>query len=50
MPYEVASYDMAFQVGKAYNIFLTTSWFFLEGLDAIKRSGPFFESELVFFR
>ena len=46
---EVVGYDMACQVGKVYNIFSSTSWFSLKSLDIIKRSWPFFESELVFF-
>ena len=38
---------MAYQVGKAYNIFPLASWSFLKGLDTIMRSQPF-EFELVF--
>ena len=34
----VANYDMACQVGKAYNIFLPVSWSLLKGVDAIMRS------------
>ena len=48
MPSEVAIYDVACQVGKAYNICPLVSWSFLEGLDTVKRSRSFFESELIF--
>ena len=50
MPSEVMGYDMACQVGKAYNIFPPASWSFFEDLDAITRSSPFFESKLVLSR
>ena len=48
IPNEVAGYDVACQVGKAYNIFPPVSWSFLEGLNAVKKSRPFFKFELVF--
>ena len=37
LPNEVVGYDVACQVGKAYNICPPASWSFLEGLDVIKR-------------
>ena len=47
-PNEVVGYNVACQVGKAYNICPPASWSFLKGLDTIMRSRPFFKFELVF--
>ena len=48
LPNEVAGYDVAYKVGKVYNICPPVSWFFLKGLDdVIMRSQPF-KFELVF--
>ena len=46
---EVADYDVACQIGKAYNIRPLASWFLLKGMDAIMRSRPFFEFRLGAF-
>ena len=43
----VVGYDMAFPVGKAYNICPQYLGLFFEGLDTMKRLRPFFEFELV---
>ena len=47
-PNEVAEYDVACQVDKAYNICPPASWSLLKSLDIIMRSQPLFEFRLAF--